>query len=446
MVRPIISKDFNERGQVDLVDFQSLPEKQFKWILNYQDHSTKFLFLRPMETKRAEEVASNLLSIFLLIGAPKILQSDNGREFVNKVVIELKNLWPECIIVHGRPRHPESQGSIERSNQDVENMIRAWMSDNNSKRWSVGLQFVQWQKNISYHRTIGRSPYKALLGCDPKIGLTSSSIPSTLARALTIEEELMEIFDEEENVDLGEVNDCIEDENLVPEEVHVVMTEENADTTITDNNNINYKINEDNLSANKSISNAQEIRCKKCLCIFHPSEDSEQAASVFCSLCDMEANILTERQKTRQRTEENAKKMLSTSSRKIATLNQGDCVLLSVPKVDRGPGDSRNIVCLIINQKNGVNQVASKHGTIKGWFGPESLSVAGCNFLRNEDIPVEKCISLREAVCLESGGQGMSKCACKPSSQQCTKNRCACKKSNVLCNSRCHNSLPCFNK
>eukprot|EP00102_Acyrthosiphon_pisum_P013097 XP_008182522.1 PREDICTED: KRAB-A domain-containing protein 2-like [Acyrthosiphon pisum] len=100
-----------------------------------------------------------ILSILLTFGAPKILQSDNGREFVNSVINELKDLWPECVIVHGRPRHPQSQGSIERSNQDVEHMLRAWMADNKSKKWSVGLNFVQFQKNSSFHRTIGRSPY-----------------------------------------------------------------------------------------------------------------------------------------------------------------------------------------------------------------------------------------------------------------------------------------------
>ncbi|XP_025414391.1 KRAB-A domain-containing protein 2-like [Sipha flava] len=177
VIKPIVSKDFNERGQVDLVDFQSLPDGKYKWILNYQDHHTKFISLFPLESKRAVEVASNLLTIFLTFSAPKVLQSDNGREFVNSVINEIKELWSECIIVHGRPRHPQSQGSIERSNQDVENMLRAWMKDNKSKKWSVGLKFVQFQKNSSHHRIIGRSPYKALFGCEPKVGLTTSNLP-----------------------------------------------------------------------------------------------------------------------------------------------------------------------------------------------------------------------------------------------------------------------------
>ena len=55
-----------------------------------------------------------------MFGAPIILQSDNDREFVSEVIRELKNMWPDCTIVHGRERHPQSQGSVERSNQDIE--------------------------------------------------------------------------------------------------------------------------------------------------------------------------------------------------------------------------------------------------------------------------------------------------------------------------------------
>eukprot|EP00102_Acyrthosiphon_pisum_P007693 XP_003243096.1 PREDICTED: KRAB-A domain-containing protein 2-like [Acyrthosiphon pisum] len=182
-----------QEGQVDVIDFQSVPDGKYKWILNYQDHNTKFIFLRPMESKRAIEVSTHLLSIFLTFGAPSILQSDNGREFVNCVIDKLKQLWPECVIIHGRPRHPQSQGSIERANQDVEHMLRAWMQDNVSQRWSIGLQIVQWQKNCSFHRTIGRSPYNALFGNDPKVGLTSSRLPNNFVQTITTEEEIEEI-------------------------------------------------------------------------------------------------------------------------------------------------------------------------------------------------------------------------------------------------------------
>ena len=42
---PIRSTEFNCRGQVDLIDYQSLPDGEYNWILNYQDHFTKFVHL-----------------------------------------------------------------------------------------------------------------------------------------------------------------------------------------------------------------------------------------------------------------------------------------------------------------------------------------------------------------------------------------------------------------
>jgi hypothetical protein len=46
----------------------------------YQDHLTKFIVLRPLTSKPAAVVAYQLLDIFLLLGAPQILQSDNGQQ------------------------------------------------------------------------------------------------------------------------------------------------------------------------------------------------------------------------------------------------------------------------------------------------------------------------------------------------------------------------------
>ena len=121
VVRPLIFEELNSRCQVDLIDYQTCPSGTYKWLLNYQDHLTKFVVLKPLKSKTSEEVAYNLLDIFTLIGAPSILQSDNGKEFVNKIIENLKLMWPELQIVHGKPRHSQSQGSVERANQDVEN-------------------------------------------------------------------------------------------------------------------------------------------------------------------------------------------------------------------------------------------------------------------------------------------------------------------------------------
>ena len=106
--------------QIDLVDFQSLLDGEYKWIMNAQDHLTKFSHLRPLRAKSADEVAWVLYKIFCRCGAPLILQSDNGNEFRNRLVTSLKLLWPCLKICHGRARTPQTQGSVERSNGDFQ--------------------------------------------------------------------------------------------------------------------------------------------------------------------------------------------------------------------------------------------------------------------------------------------------------------------------------------
>ena len=69
VVKPIFSSLMNSRCQVDLIDFHSRSDGNYKYVLVYQ-----------------EEVAAQILDIFLIFGALCILQSDNGRELKNKTI------------------------------------------------------------------------------------------------------------------------------------------------------------------------------------------------------------------------------------------------------------------------------------------------------------------------------------------------------------------------
>ena len=138
----------------------------FRWIMVYQDHLTKFCVLRAVKSKRPVEVAGQLLDIFLLLGAPAILQSDNGTEFTAHVISELNEFWPRLVMVHGKPRHPQSQGSVERANGDIKDMLVAWLADNQTEDWVTDIKFVQFQKNSAHHSGIKRSPYLALFGSE----------------------------------------------------------------------------------------------------------------------------------------------------------------------------------------------------------------------------------------------------------------------------------------
>ena len=60
----MIFSEMNSRDQVVLIDMQSQPGRDLKWILVYQDHLTKFVQLHPVTSKRAAEIAYQLLAIF----------------------------------------------------------------------------------------------------------------------------------------------------------------------------------------------------------------------------------------------------------------------------------------------------------------------------------------------------------------------------------------------
>ena len=70
-------------------------------------------------------------------------------------------------MVTGRPRHPQSQGAVERLNGVSQDELAIWMQENNSKKWFVGLTFIQWQINVSRHETTGHSPFKVMFGQEP---------------------------------------------------------------------------------------------------------------------------------------------------------------------------------------------------------------------------------------------------------------------------------------
>ncbi|MGH0119928.1 UNVERIFIED_CONTAM: hypothetical protein FKN15_029191 [Acipenser sinensis] len=60
VVKPILSCEYLSRGQVDLIDMQSMSRGNFKWIMVYQDHLAKFCILHPLHQIATMELNSLL--------------------------------------------------------------------------------------------------------------------------------------------------------------------------------------------------------------------------------------------------------------------------------------------------------------------------------------------------------------------------------------------------
>ena len=382
VVRPILSKSWNSRCQVDLIDMQSQSDGEYRFILNYQDHLTKYVILRPLKTKTADEVSSHLVDIFCMRGAPTVLQSDNGREFSNKVVKAVLKEWPECRLVHGKPRHSQSQGSVERANRDVENILTCWLRDNEASNWSKGLRFVQWKNNNRFHEGIGRSPHEAEFEAKGRLGLNDLNLPKAITETLETEEQL-EKLSIEEKLEV-EIEDCEQASSIYSNELEIV----------------DLRVN-----------------------------DIDDQRS--------EAQINQERQ---------AHKMTERSASSLTEAAVGTTVMVPVPEVDRSKADFPNVKAVVVEKKdNGLYLLGTSGGLLKQQYARSEFMPCMNDFITLNEVPMGNEVSLREMARSQSmgHGQGFFKCNCK---HTCLSPRCGCKRNGVKCNSKCHNSSPCDNK
>ncbi len=92
--------------------------------MTVKDHSTGLVYLAALPKKKAEIVASELEKHFGFAGFPHILHTDNGKEFIATLVVEMMMRHnPDCFIVTGGPRTPRDQGSVENANKLVKQVL-----------------------------------------------------------------------------------------------------------------------------------------------------------------------------------------------------------------------------------------------------------------------------------------------------------------------------------
>ena len=79
-----------------------------------------------------------------------------GKEFVAEVIRDLARQWPGLVIVNGRPRHPQSQGCIERANGDLQKKLGKLM-DQLSCNWASALNLTIYGMNTTVSTVTGMS-------------------------------------------------------------------------------------------------------------------------------------------------------------------------------------------------------------------------------------------------------------------------------------------------
>ena len=88
-----------------------------------KDHFTHLVHLAPLLRKRPHEVAFECDCHLSFVGCPIVFQTDNGTEFQSQVLQKMKELNPSSFCVTGCPCTPCDQGSVERVNSGIKEII-----------------------------------------------------------------------------------------------------------------------------------------------------------------------------------------------------------------------------------------------------------------------------------------------------------------------------------
>lgn len=195
-----------------------------------------------------------------------------------------------------------------------------------------------------------------------------------------------------------------------------------------------------------SQSCSNHLTCTNCKGNLHEAcaERNDQNQAV-CSLCHHKTRMDLERNGALEGLQQQAKRMKLMSDKKFGEVEIGKTVRIPIPDVDRGRGDHGNVLGIILGTTDeGYYQIGTKTGRLNKLYARSQFSVCEENLMTIDQVP-NCALALRSVANAQSNGtgQGMFRCNCK---SKCNTNKCTCKKNNLLCNSRCHQSVNCFNK
>lgn len=156
---PIIVGGIDKQWQADLADMTSLSKHNdgYKYLLTVIDCFSKFAWAIPLKTK----TGGSLLQAFntLLEKAhprkPNRLQTDKGREFLNK---DVQTFLKDKAIHHFSSESDQKAAMVERFNRTLKSRMYRYFTANNTYRYVDVLDDLVDGYNHAKHRTIGMAP------------------------------------------------------------------------------------------------------------------------------------------------------------------------------------------------------------------------------------------------------------------------------------------------
>ncbi|CAA7035241.1 unnamed protein product [Microthlaspi erraticum] len=139
------------------------PSHGNKYILVPVDYVSKWVEAIASPTNDAKVVIKLFKSIiFPRYGVPRVVISDGGSHFINKV---FENLLKMYGVKHkvATPYHPQTSGQVKVSNKQIKGILRTIVGVT-KKDWAAKLDDALWAYRTAYKTPIGRTPFSLLYG------------------------------------------------------------------------------------------------------------------------------------------------------------------------------------------------------------------------------------------------------------------------------------------
>jgi transposase InsO family protein len=161
-LQPISADQPFDHVAIDLAGPLTTSTNKNHYLLVLVDVHSRFVCLRALPDKQSATIAAALLDIFTTLGFPKIVQSDNGSEFVNRT---LKKLFDGAMIDHRltTPYHPRANGVVERTVQTAISTIKKSIHGTQDQ-WDKAVPFAQYAMNTKVAAIHNSTPFAVMHG------------------------------------------------------------------------------------------------------------------------------------------------------------------------------------------------------------------------------------------------------------------------------------------
>ena len=145
-----------DRVRIDLVFGFKETDEGYRGLVIMTEYLSKYPYVSPIRTKSAGEIADKLFEYISFFGPPKELLSDQGKEFLNKMV---ENLSVKCGIERRvtASYHPQTNGLTEHFNATLVNSLRKH-AEAEPDKWVDWLPFILLAYRTRVHSTTKQTP------------------------------------------------------------------------------------------------------------------------------------------------------------------------------------------------------------------------------------------------------------------------------------------------